>query len=346
MSQSVPNPNQQTNPLAAVIAARAQQQQRRGEAATAATSVELDPVPATPSPSLVTSATPSPSDDLRAWATRCVAAADRARNAVVEMAYYGYRLRQAGNWAATGFDSEDTFRERLGVSARKWEHQYMILGQRIAHLPLESLQFLTIVKAEQLSLIHPRVWAEYAWLEEARQLDARQFRDLVEERNREARLLGSPGIAVVEPSMTLSLEMATSRCREIERKLLRLRRACQFKSQVNVLEAALIALEEQEFRGDKLREANELSRDLAALWTEMLATTESAAESTLRYEGIELPVPPLLACARRSQSLVTKLTRLLSHLKGATDVVEDHGPESSPAAATVPASAQPDRASA
>ena len=120
----------QLSPLAAQIAARAKPP---------VSLVQMRPAlqPETIQPASI------PQNEIAEWYDGLSQAVSAHRNSLVEIAYYGYRIRQSGQWEAIGFEGEDHCRQHLGISEKTW-NQYLGLGERLIHLSLKEMQLLTL----------------------------------------------------------------------------------------------------------------------------------------------------------------------------------------------------------
>lgn len=162
---------------------------------------------------------------------------------MMEIAYYGYRLRQADSWAELGFESEENCYEELGIPQATW-NRYLLLGERLAQLTLEQLRSLSLTSAQWLARVNSRIWNEYAWVEEARLLTAHDFAALVEQRNADCKLLAAKS-AVTEGTVEFKVRVAPSRMRSFKQRLEKLRQVYDVRSVADALERALAAAEKE-----------------------------------------------------------------------------------------------------
>jgi hypothetical protein len=116
------------------------------------------------------------------------------RNCLAEISYYGWRLRYAlggsvGNkgsmWASVGYESEDAFRESLGIPLSTWNERLRI-GQVLCNLSLEDLKQVKPTNARLLTQVDPAIVADFPWVEEAKTLSAKEFAQNVAKRNKQA----------------------------------------------------------------------------------------------------------------------------------------------------------------
>jgi hypothetical protein len=157
------------------------------------------------------------------------------RNAFVGIAHYSYKLWAADDWAALGFADEVAYRESLRLSEHAWR-EYLLLGERLAHLSLEQMRELGAASAKLLSKVPEKLWDEYAWVEEARLLPAGDFAALVGTRTKSNKKLG-----LTEPRTAIALSVPATRRDEFERRIESLRRAHRLTTPADVLDFALRA---------------------------------------------------------------------------------------------------------
>jgi hypothetical protein len=169
-------------------------------------------------------------------------AVDRARNHFVEVGYYGYRLilHVAGEWTRYGFDSEDHYRSSLGIPPYMWR-DYTTLAAKLSHLALEDIQELTIGAARCLARVRSDLWGEFAWLEEAKLLSAKEFENVVKQRHNAHPAKG--GKLLKEARQEIRMAVPASQRGALEGRLEALRGECALKSAGEALALALGAAE-------------------------------------------------------------------------------------------------------
>jgi hypothetical protein len=312
-----------TSALAAVVAARAQQQQANGKSLSAVPNPNPLAAPAltvNPLVSPVSLTAPPPPIPLRDWADRCEQATSTLRNSIVELSYYGYKLRAAADWGSLGFPTESSFVEHLGISSTQWQ-KYMVLGERIESLPLHLLRDLTVDIAERLALIHPRIWPEFPWLEEARALTGREFRVLVEQRNKDLAGVGGTGSGptLLRPTTRLPFLLAEQHSKRMRRRVEALRKVEGLKSAVDVLDYALACAEEKDQLDARTQAAGELLAELGDVCAETVSAQESATAQLARYETGESPTASVLASVDRIRILVARLQETLTAAAAASE---------------------------
>lgn len=251
-------------------------------------------------------ATPTPIAELD---QRFRAATMRARAAIWEMIYYGHRLDQADAWTALGFDSGATYAEALGISADTWQN-YMTIGDRLGRMTLAEMQGLKLSTLQQLARIHPTIWDEYAWVEEAKALPPRDFAMIVAQRNREH----SPK-PLAEPRADVRVSMPLTQQVAVARRLDQIRRKQQLASTGDALIVAVAAVDRAALLEDTLSEVKLRVSELERLWRPdqpgLAGLVESDAEKSARLDRGETALSD--AAARTQQ-----LTRML--LKDLRDV--------------------------
>lgn len=307
-------PSIQTSALAAVIAQRAQQA-RRPAAAPASSNTSV--VPAAPTaPAAVLAANPmSTAQILRPGVEslhECVQFVEKAvrteRRSIVEIAYYGYRLSVANAWTELGYESEEHFVEHLGYSDRRWQ-QYMILGERLQPFRVDQLHDLTIESATQISRVHPRIWADYAWVEEAKLLTTAEFRALVEKRNREASPHG-----LTEPRAAIALSVPVSRRANLEKQIDALRKQRRLHNAAAAVEYALAAVERESALAPQIEALENEITELNRLWEGIAIARESEEERTSRYEG-DPKGEALSVLGLKSQKLIRRIVKNLEKVR-------------------------------
>lgn len=241
------------------------------------------------------------------------AATTRARAAIWEMVYYGHKLEQAAAaaaaWATLGFDSGEAYAEAQGISASTW-HNYMVLGDRLQRLSLAEMQGLKLGTMAELAKIHPAIWDEYAWVEEAKALPARDFAMIVAQRNREH----SPK-PLAEPRADVRVSMPLTQQVAVARRLDQIRRKQQLATTGDALIVAVAAVDRAALLEDTLSEVKQKISELERLWRPdqpgLAGLVESDTEKAARLERGE---PALTDAAARTQ----QITRML--LKDLRDV--------------------------
>lgn len=116
------------------------------------------------------------------------------RNCLAEISYYGWRLRylmggSAGHrgslWGQVGYESEDAFRESLGIPQGTWASRIQI-GQVLCNLSLEELKQVKPTNAQLLTQVDPAIVADFPWVDEAKTLSPKEFAHNVAKRNKQA----------------------------------------------------------------------------------------------------------------------------------------------------------------
>lgn len=241
------------------------------------------------------------------------------RNSLAAVAYYGYRLLVAADWPSLGYESAEHYCEEQGLSEAIWR-RYTLIGERLQSLSLADMQQLRVAAADALSKVHPDLWPEFAWVEEAKLLPVREFEMLVRQRN----LAHQPSL-MAEPRSMVSVSVPISQQSTIERRMTSLRRRAKLATPgdtlIFALEAADRAAELEEVLASIQVTAAELGRlwKPEAPWSAELA--ESAAERADRLANGPAGSSSLFDAGERSQTLTRSMLRTLRDLdlKGAAD---------------------------
>lgn len=250
----------------------------------------------------------------------------KLRHSLVEISYYGWRLRQRNAWGDLGLADEEAARLDLGLSSNLWE-TYLMLGERLASadMTLDQMRALSVESARLLTRVHPKLWNEFAWIDEARMLSVRQFATLVDERNSQVTLAVQRQLA--EPRTRLAMLMPASQRAGVESRLAAVRQQRNLKSNAEALAAALTAAERETLLVVKLAGLQQQLAGLASLWpagqpwSAGLAETTAELESRLGSEDADdqvtlPPAPPtsLPEAAERTQQIATRLTRTMEDI--------------------------------
>lgn len=311
-------PSLAQNPMAAVLAARAAQQQRQSPQPAASVVAIKQPQPSpvdaagsSIAPTSPASPTTAASPVVAGWFTSLSRAATSHRNSMVEIAYYGHRIAAADAWQELGFRDEDHCRQHLGFPESTWTG-YMRLGDRLSMLTLEQMTQLTQTAARQLTRIHPKIWEEYSWVEEAKLLPARDFQTLVDSRNKEV----SP-MALSEPKSNVTIQVPMSQRKVIEARIEKLRRGNRLTTTAATLSHIVAAAESQADVTSQLINLESQVAELARLWQPdapwSTSLSESSSEQELRLAGDHVP-ESLAEAAILSQRLVRRLLKSMEAL--------------------------------
>lgn len=327
---------QQLSPLAAQIAARARQQSQHSEHAQPprppVSLVQMRPVPVA---EVLSPSTPIfHQDDIESWNLQLRQAVDGHRNTLVEIAYYGAKIRAANGWEKLGFVDEDGYREDVGLGEKTWK-EYLKLGERLSHLSLEQMSRLTFKAARLLTRVDGQIWSEFAWAEEAALLPAREFAMLVDQRNREV----NPAIKI-EARGRLSVEVGLSQLEPMERKIESLKKQCRLQSTAAAVNYALEAAERQSSLIQRVANLESSINELARLWqTSAPWSTELSEPDSERDARLKAGAPTGLSDAAVLSQRITR--RILRSLKEFHEVLPEtsqsatsksHKPDSTSAA--------------
>lgn len=257
------------------------------------------------------------------------------RNSLAAVAYYGYRLLIADDWPSLGYDSAEHYCEEQGLSEGIWR-RYTLLGERLQHLTLADMQQLRVASADALAKVHPDLWPEYAWVEEAKLLPVREFEMLVRQRN-----LAHQPSQLAEPRIMVSVSVPLSQQSQIERRMTSLRRRAKLATSGDTLLFALEAAERASLLEDVLGAVQLSVAELGRLWKPdepwAVGLAESAAEKTARLDHGE--TSSLVDAGARSQQITRAILRALKDL----DLQPEEGASDAPNQETIRAASTPER---
>jgi hypothetical protein len=191
-----------------------------------------------------------------------------------EMVFVVYRLWTADSWESLGCADVESYCNSVGVSYAYWK-RLAILGQRLQSLTLAEMQNLPLRAMESLIRVHPSIWSEYAWVEEAKALTAREFSMLVMQRNERV----AHG-QLSEPRTQLTLRVPLSQHPVLERRLETLRRQEKFGSTAEALTYALESVDRADLMADTLSEIQSQVAELSRIQDSL---KESQAEKEARF---------------------------------------------------------------
>lgn len=236
------------------------------------------------------------------------------RRTAGELAFLAYRLWLANEWEALGFHDAEGLCNSLGISEAWWRRS-IILGERLQNLSMIEMQGFSQTTMESLCRVHPSIWSEYAWVEEAKALAPREFKMLVHQRNEQ--VLNNH---LVEPRTALTLRVPLSQHPVLERRLETIRRQERLGSVAEALTFALASVDRADLMQDTLaeihRQAGELSRIQESL-------KETPDEKDARFENG--PDRRQSTARLRAQRLTASILRLI----GETNAVHEEEVQSS-----------------
>jgi hypothetical protein len=198
------------------------------------------------------------------------------RRTAGELAVLAFRLWSANDWEALGFADCEAFCASLGISDGWWRRR-VTLGDRLQHLALGEVQSLSQDVMESILRVHPSIWSEYAWVEEAKVLLYREFQMLVHQRN--SQVISSQ---LSEPRTKLTLRVPLSQHPVLERRLESIRRQEKLGSTAEALNFALESVDRADRMSDTL---SELQKQVAELSRIQELLKESQAEKEARFES-------------------------------------------------------------
>jgi hypothetical protein len=197
------------------------------------------------------------------------------RRSAAESAYLAYRLWSANNWESLGYKDEESYCDSVGIGYRWWQRRVTI-GERLQHLTLAEIQGFSFAALENLGRVHPSLWSEFAWVEEAKLLPPREFSMLVTQRN----------AAVVkdqlyEPRRAMTIRVPVSQQPVMERRLETIRRQMRLSSVADALNFALESVDRVDLMSDLLEEVQTQVTALKQLY-DVNRLAESSAEKESR----------------------------------------------------------------
>jgi hypothetical protein len=279
-------------------------------AVSAASASAATPAQASSTASTASTASASPAPAIADLDARFRQATTRARAALWEMVYYGYRLALAADWQKLGHESAESYIEQLGISPQTWLN-YMVLGERLEHLTLAEMQGLKLGTMTQLAKVRPELWQEYAWVEEAKALPPRDFAMIVAQRNRD---LSTKPLA--EPRADVRVSMPISQQVAVARRLDQIRRKQQLATTGDALIVAVAAVDRAALLEDTLSEVKQRVAELERLWRPdqpgLAGMVESEAEKAARLDRGETA---LSDAAARTQQLTRMLLKDLREVE-------------------------------
>lgn len=229
------------------------------------------------------------------------------RRICAEMAYTAFRLWQADEWEQLGVHDAEEYCRSLGFGIGHWRN-LVTLGERLQSLTLAEISGFTYAAMQWMVKVHPAIWSEYPWAEEAKSLPTRDFALLVATRNEQVTK------SLVEPRATIPIRVPLSQHAVIERRLETIRKQERLSSTADALAYALESVDRADLMADTLAEIQDQVSELKRI-QDSLKETPDELES--RLEGNGDPV----AARLRANKLTSQI------LKTIGDVVEVHAEE-------------------
>ncbi len=189
------------------------------------------------------------------------------RRVWAESAFIAYRLWLANDWERLGFADAEAYCDSLGITLGHWRN-LVTFGKRLQHLTLPEMQSLTYAAMQWLAKVHPKIWDEYAWVEEAKALPSRDFAMLVAQRNEQITK------TLVEPRVSLTIRVPTSHQAAIERRLETIRRQEKLGSTAEALTYALESVDRAWRMEDTLSEIQAKVAELNRIQDSLRETRE------------------------------------------------------------------------
>lgn len=220
------------------------------------------------------------------------------RRTAGELAYLAYRLESANEWQALGFSDVEGMCDALGITEQWWK-RCVLLGERLQHLTLTEIQTLSSAAMDSLTRVHPSLWNEYAWVEEAKVLQPKEFRMLVSQRNEQV-----TKSQLSEPRTQLMLRVPLSQHPVLERRLEMIRKQERLGSTAEALTFALASVDRADLMTDTL---TEIQRQVAELSRIQESLRELPSEKDARLDGDKGQV----AARIRAQKLTAQIMRTI-----------------------------------
>ncbi len=178
---------------------------------------------------------------------------------MAEIAYYGWRLRYAMGgttgatgdlWPTVGFESEDEFRESLGIPESTF-YSWLRIGQILCNLSLEELKQIKPTNAKLLTQVDPALVADYPWVREAKTLSSDEFAMLISQRNKQK------GIAK-EPTLYFRVKVPATAKKFLEETVERFRVEHELVSSAEALEMLVADVHDRPNAMNSMKKAAEL----------------------------------------------------------------------------------------
>lgn len=224
---------------------------------------------------------------------------------VCEMVFVAHRLWLANDWQALGYSDVESFCEAAGVTVRYWD-RLALIGERLQNIPLAEAQNIPFAALEALSRVHPSIWNEYAWVEEAKALRTKEFVLLVLKRNAQV------GRTLTEPRCALTVRVPLSQHPVIERRLEALRRRQRLSSSAEALTFALESVDRAGLMADTIAEIQNQVEELKHLY-DPANLEESEAERDARLADGK----SVTDSAMKAQGLLRKIDRMIEGIADA-----------------------------
>jgi hypothetical protein len=216
------------------------------------------------------------------------------------MVFVSCRLWEADDWTELGFQDAEAYADSVGISCG-YLRQLASLGERLRFLTVAEIQNLSLRAMNALGRVHPAIWNEYPWVEEAKALTAREFISLVMHRNEQA------GHTLCEPRTQLMLRVPLSQHPVMERRLETIRRQERLGSVAEALNFALESVDEKYVLADALAEIQKQMQELSRIQDSL---KELSGERDARLENG--PDREQRAARVRASKLTASILRTIS----------------------------------
>jgi hypothetical protein len=199
------------------------------------------------------------------------------RRTLGEMVFLSFRLCEASDWEKLGYSDAESYADSVGISYAYFR-RLATLGERLQFLTVAEIQNLPLRAMSDLTKVHPSIWNEYPWIEEAKALTAREFSALVMRRNEQA------GVSLCEPRTQLTLRVPLSLHPVMERRLETIRRQEGLGSVAEALSFALESVDEKYLLAETLTEIQKQMQELSRIQDSL---KETSGEKANRLENGE-----------------------------------------------------------
>jgi len=193
------------------------------------------------------------------------------------MVFLSFRLCEASDWEKLGYSDAESYADSVGISYAYFR-RLATLGERLQFLTVAEIQNLPLRAMSDLTKVHPSIWNEYPWIEEAKALTAREFSALVMRRNEQA------GVSLCEPRTQLTLRVPLSLHPVMERRLETIRRQEGLGSVAEALSFALESVDEKYLLAETLTEIQKQMQELSRIQDSL---KETSGEKANRLENGE-----------------------------------------------------------
>lgn len=101
-------------------------------------------------------------------------AAKALKTSLMEIAYYGWRLKRTEGWLELGYEDETAYRHSLDIPKSTY-FKFIRIGEALQQLSLDDMKALSTGNAELLLQVPPELWHDFPWVMEAKKLPTPEF---------------------------------------------------------------------------------------------------------------------------------------------------------------------------